>query len=76
MLKGTLRDIGRYSTIGMEMAACVLVGAAIGYFIDKKIESIKPWSTLVFILLGFLAGIKRLVTLVSQKNREGKERGD
>jgi F0F1-type ATP synthase assembly protein I len=74
MTKGTLKDIGKYSAIGMEMVVCVLVGATIGYFIDKKIESIRPWSTMVFTLLGFLAGVKRLLTL--SNNRGGKKGND
>jgi len=70
MLKGVIRDIGRCSTIGMEMAACVLVGAAVGYFIDKEIAGIRPWSTLMFTLLGFLAGVKRLLALGKESGRK------
>jgi len=63
MSKEIFRDIGRYGAIGMEMVVCVLVGLAIGYLLEKKITSARPWATLVFTLLGFLAGIKRLLAL-------------
>ncbi len=77
--KGTLKDIGKYSSVGLELAICVLVGMAIGYFIDKKIEVFRPWSTLIFTLLGFLAGLKRLFALSRAKGKDrlknGNERG-
>jgi len=69
MPKEIFRDLGRYGAIGMEMVACVLVGLAIGYFLEKKITSARPWATLIFTLLGFLAGFRRLLAL--NKNSRG-----
>jgi F0F1-type ATP synthase assembly protein I len=49
---------------------------AIGYFIDKKIEVFRPWSTLIFTLLGFLAGLKRLFALSRAKGKDGLKNGN
>jgi len=71
MQKDTLRDFGRYGAIGIEFAASVLIGVAIGYIIDKKIEITKPWGTLIFTVLGFLAGFKRLTAISKGFTKKG-----
>jgi F0F1-type ATP synthase assembly protein I len=69
--KGILRDLGKYGAVGIEFAACVLIGVAIGYAIDRKIKYIKPWATLLFSILGFLAGMKRLMAIGRAIKEEG-----
>ena len=76
MPKGTLKDIGRYSSVGMDLVASVLVGLLIGYFIDKKVPKVSPWGTVVFVFLGFFAGIKRLLALALRKNNKDGENGE
>lgn len=71
MQKDTFKDLGRYGAIGIEFAACVLIGVAIGYVIDRKIKYVKPWATLIFSILGFLAGVKRLMAISREIRKEG-----
>jgi ATP synthase protein I len=35
----------------------VLVGGVIGYVLDYWVPPLKPWGFIVFVLLGFVAGI-------------------
>ncbi|MCI5076655.1 AtpZ/AtpI family protein [Oricola sp.] len=42
--------------LSSEFVAGVLVGAGIGYLIDR-IAGIAPWGMIVFLLLGFVAGV-------------------
>jgi ATP synthase protein I len=42
--------------ISSEFIAAILVGVAIGVFIDK-IAGSSPWGLIIFLLLGFVAGI-------------------
>jgi ATP synthase protein I len=42
--------------LSTELVAGVLVGAAIGWLIDRFVGT-SPWGFIVFLLLGFAAGI-------------------
>jgi ATP synthase protein I len=42
--------------LGSEFVAGVLVGAAIGWAVDRLFD-ISPWGLIVFLLLGFAAGV-------------------
>src|ERR1700686_5138211 len=42
--------------VGAEFAAGVIVGAAIGWGVDKLFGT-SPWGLIVFVILGFAAGV-------------------
>ena len=42
--------------LSSELVAGVLVGAVIGYMLDRLVGS-SPWGFIVFVLLGFAAGV-------------------
>jgi ATP synthase protein I len=46
--------------LSSELVAGVLVGAAIGWALDRLL-GISPWGMIVFLLLGFAAGVVNLV---------------
>ncbi len=48
--------IARGFRLSTELVAAVLVGAAIGWLIDRGL-GIAPWGMIVFLLLGFAAGV-------------------
>ena len=48
--------IARGFRLSTELVAGVLVGAAIGWLIDRVV-GISPWGMIVFLLLGFVAGV-------------------
>ena len=48
--------IARGFRLSTELVAAVLVGAAIGWLIDWGL-GIRPWGMIVFLLLGFAAGV-------------------
>jgi ATP synthase protein I len=48
--------IARGFRLSTELVAGVLVGAAIGWVIDRLL-GISPWGMIVFLLLGFAAGV-------------------
>jgi len=47
---------------GIEFAAAIGIGMAIGYWLDRWLGS-DPWLMLVFLALGFAAGIRNLLRL-------------
>jgi ATP synthase protein I len=48
--------IARGFRLSTELVAAVLAGAALGWLIDRWL-SISPWGMIVFLLLGFAAGV-------------------
>ena len=48
--------IARGFRLSTELVAGVLVGAAVGWVIDRWL-GISPWGMIVFLLLGFAAGV-------------------
>ena len=48
--------IARGFRLSTELVAGVLIGAAIGWLIDRAL-GLSPWGMIVFLLLGFAAGV-------------------
>ena len=53
------RELGRYSALGLELAISVVLGLAFGYYLDKWLGT-GPWMTVVWIGIGFAAGVRSL----------------
>ena len=54
-----LRQLARLSTVGVALVAATAVGLAIGYGLDRWLGT-GPWLTMVFTLLGIVAGFLNL----------------
>jgi len=67
------KQVMRYSAIGLEMGFSVAIGAAIGYYLDRFFDT-GPWLTLVFLILGVVAGFRGLFSLMKEiaKNQRRK----
>ena len=48
------------SSVGIEMAVCVVIGWGLGYWLDGKFGT-TPWLMLVFLLVGTAAGFRALI---------------
>lgn len=72
--KAFYRELGKYSALGLEMAMSVIIGLAIGYYLDKWLGT-TPWLTVIWIGLGFAAGVRSLyrAALRSEKDLEKDE---
>ena len=46
--------------LSTELVGGVLVGAVIGWFLDRTL-GISPWGLIVFVLLGFVAGVLNVI---------------
>ena len=51
----------KYTSLGFEFLACILLFVGIGYGLDSWVETERPWFMLVFSLLGCGAAIYLLV---------------
>jgi len=60
--------------LGSEFIAAVLVGAALGWGIDRFAGS-APWGMIVFLLLGFVAGVMNVMRSAGQVSGPGAGTG-
>lgn len=57
--KGGMFKYMKYSTVGIEMAMSVVVGGAIGYWLDQWLGT-EPWMMVFWVLCGVAAGFRSL----------------
>lgn len=62
------RKLGAYSTVGLMFPASIAVGLAIGYFLDRWLDT-APYLLIVFTLYGVGAGFRNLLKLGKTKPR-------
>ena len=62
--KSAWAQAGRYSQLAVVMPACVFVGYAIGYYLDKAFGT--SYLYLVFLLIGIAAGFLELIREVQK----------
>jgi F0F1-type ATP synthase assembly protein I len=60
--------VGRYTSLAFVLPACVLVGYAIGYGLDRLFGT--SFLYIVFLLIGIAAGFVELVREVQRDCRE------
>ncbi len=53
-------DYGQALRLSSEFAAAILVGAILGWGLDK-VAGTSPWGLIVFVLLGFVAGVLNVI---------------
>ena len=57
---GDSSAMARGFRLSTELVAGVAVGAVIGWFLDRAL-GISPWGLIVFVLLGFVAGVLNVI---------------
>lgn len=67
------RQFGRISAIGLEMGLSVAIGLAIGYLLDRYFNT-KPWLTIIFLILGVIAGFRSLFSLAREIGKSGRKK--
>lgn len=53
------------ASLGIEMGLAVVVGWAIGYWLDKELDT-EPYLMMVFLLVGVAAGFRGLIRVANQ----------
>jgi F0F1-type ATP synthase assembly protein I len=66
------KDVGKYGTVGLELALSILVGLFGGQWLDKKLGT-SPWLTLLGLGFGIAAGVRSVWRALKQANREAEE---
>ena len=71
------RAVSTASVIGLHMVVAVFIGFGAGLFLDKFFNT-APWLTIIFLLVGIIAGFKNLISqakrLMAIQDQMDKER--
>ncbi len=65
-------DLLKFSTLGLEMGASVVIGLLLGTYLDKHFDS-EPWLTILFLGLGFAAAGRAVAKAIKMGISEEKE---
>ena len=67
----TLRSLGALSAVGLSFVFAVIIGAALGYVLDRWLGT-TPWLFLACFFLGLAAGIRAVFRTVASVSREDR----
>jgi len=73
--KSIFKVILEASALGINFVLCVIIGAILGYLIDKFINTF-PVFSLIFLAAGFVAGVKEIHRFVRKVNRADGQRSN
>jgi F0F1-type ATP synthase assembly protein I len=63
--KNSIKKGAKLIALGFELAAPVVVGALVGYYLDRKLNS-QPWLILLGTMGGFLYGLRTLFSILKR----------
>lgn len=73
--KENFTSLIHYSSVGLEMGLCVVIGITLGYFLDKYFQT-SPYLTLLFMLFGIAAAVKTILRLIKQVAKDDERNND
>ncbi len=62
---GLLKKAAWLSSLGIAMVVATFMGLYIGVYLDDKFST-KPWLTIIFLILGIMAGFRNIYTLIKK----------
>ena len=65
--KPLFKQLMQASTVGINLVLSTFVGLAIGYGLDRLFNT-SPWLTLIFLLLGIIAGFRELLRIANRQD--------
>ena len=64
-----LRELAYFSSLGISVALSIVIGLAIGVYLDRKVFHTTPWFTFIGLGLGIAAGYRN-IGLAIKKSRK------
>jgi ATP synthase protein I len=61
------------STMGLSMVIATVLGLAFGYWMDQVFDT-KPWLTMIFLILGIIAGFKNIYVIMRRVQKMSKDK--
>jgi len=77
--KPLFRQLLDASTIGLNLVLATFVGLAMGYGLDYALDKwfglhTSPWLTIIFLLLGIIAGFRELIRIARKTYDEDNKK--
>lgn len=69
-----MKSLGFLSSVGICMVVSCLIGLAMGFYLDKWLDS-SPWLTLIMLGLGIASGFRSIFILTSRELRRQEQEG-
>lgn len=69
LLKETSRSLGKFSYYGglvLMMTFSVFIGLLVGYVLDNRVFHTAPWLTIVFMIIGVVAGYRNIAKAIKK----------
>lgn len=66
------KSLGFLSSVGICMVASILIGMAMGYYLDQWLGT-DPWLLLVFLGFGIVSGFRNIFILTNRELRRQKQ---
>jgi len=66
------KSLGFLSSVGICMVASILIGMAMGYYLDQWLGT-DPWMLLVFLGFGIVSGFRNIFILTNRELRRQKQ---
>ncbi|MDP2681910.1 MAG: AtpZ/AtpI family protein [Deltaproteobacteria bacterium] len=63
--EGFLKKVTWLSSLGISMVVATFVGLYIGVYLDR-VFSTDPWFTIIFLIIGIVAGFRNIYTLIKK----------
>jgi len=64
-----LKELAYYSSLGFQVSLSIVIGLAIGVWLDREVFDTSPWLTLLFLGFGIAAGFRN-IGLAIKKSRK------
>ena len=61
--------IGRLSSIIFVLPSCMAAGGVLGYYVVDRYLNFYPWGTVIFVLLGAVAGFYEIMKILIADQR-------
>ena len=69
-----IKSLGFLSSVGICMVASCLIGLAMGFYLDKWLDT-SPWLTMIFLGLGIASGFRSIFILTTRELRRQEQEG-
>lgn len=66
--KRSLRELAYYSSLGLSVSLAIFIGLAVGIYLDRRFET-SPWGTLIFLVLGIIAGFRNIAIAIRKTRK-------
>jgi ATP synthase protein I len=65
----SLKGAAMLSVVGIQLAVSTIVGAGIGYLLDRWLGT-EPWLLVLFFVIGTIAGFREMIRTVSRASQD------